>query len=109
MANGSKQVLARRSADLATDTWVSTQVANCGLPGMSSLRTFLMAKRYDVHLDSGRPGFDSRLDLFAGRVIPVASKQVPQRLPCHAPGITGSAQGLAGWSGVSILRLDEIL
>ena len=43
------------------------------------------------------PGFESRLcrDFFLGRVIPVTSKMALQWLPCQAPGVIGSALGLA--------------
>ena len=44
------------------------------------------------------PGFESRLprDFFRGRVMPVTEKLTPQRLPCHTPGVMGSALGLVG-------------
>ena len=44
------------------------------------------------------PGFESRLrrDVFGGRVIPVTSELALQWMPCQAPGVIGSALGLAG-------------
>ena len=40
------------------------------------------------------PGFG--VDLFPGRVTPVASKSVLQWLPCQVRGLVGSALGLVG-------------